>query len=252
MEKLEFTLPVFEGPLELLLHLIQKNKVSLYDIPISEITEQYMEYLEQMNFFDIEISSEFLVIAANLLYIKSKTLLPKHDEEQEEEDPRLELAQRLILYKRFKKAAAYLSEREAIASHTFYKPREYIEPILIDESLSFVTLDHLHDAIADVAERLSFRRPLSAKKFREMAGRESVSVFSKVKAVLSKLKILKKIKFLDIFKNMKSRDEVVASFLAVLELIKVNRIAVEDNNGVVEISYLNKKRGRKDLEHKKN
>ncbi|MDR0406447.1 MAG: segregation/condensation protein A, partial [Clostridiales bacterium] len=105
MKQISFKLEIFEGPLDLLLHLISKNKVSLYDIPVSEITEQYMDYLGEMAHFDIEVSSEFLVLAARLLYIKSKMLLPKYEDAEEEDDPREELAQRLIAYKRFKEAA---------------------------------------------------------------------------------------------------------------------------------------------------
>ena len=102
MEGLSFKLEVFEGPLDLLLHLIQKNKVSIYDIPIALITDQYFEYMNAMEENDIEVSSEFLVMASRLLYIKSKLLLPVHSEEEEEEDPRQELIQNLAEYKKYK------------------------------------------------------------------------------------------------------------------------------------------------------
>ncbi|OQB15917.1 MAG: Segregation and condensation protein A [Firmicutes bacterium ADurb.Bin193] len=238
MKQISFKLEIFEGPLDLLLHLISKNKVSLYDIPISDITEQYMDYLSEMKHFDIEVSSEFLVVAANLLYIKSKMLLPKYEGEQEEDDPRTELARRLEEYKRFKEAAVYLMEREAAGSHTFYKMREYIEPRLIDESLTDITVKHLVDAMAEIADKLRYRLPIKAKTFKGLVGREIISVFSKVKAVLKSLSNLKKIRFSDIFKGVKSRDEAVASFLAVLELIKMNRVKVVNSDEGVVLKYV--------------
>lgn len=243
MKQISFKLQIFEGPLDLLLHLISKNKVSLYDIPVSEITEQYMDYLSEMKHFDIEVSSEFLVLAANLLYIKSKMLLPKYDGAEEEDDPRIELAQRLIEYKRFKESAQYFREREFAGSHTHYKTREYIEPRLIDESLSEITINHLLTAIIDISEKIKYRKPLSARNFTGIVGREIVSVFSKIKSVLLNIKSFRKMRFIDIFKGVQTRDEVVASFLAVLELVKMNRVTVINNNGEVEVKYLKNKKG---------
>ena len=222
MKQIAFKLQIFEGPLDLLMHLINKNKVSIYDIPISEITEQYLDYIEEMDHYDIEVSSEFLVLAANLLYIKSKMILPKDDEDAEEEDPRLELTQRLEEYKRMKMAAAYLREKEFSGGFLYFKPREYIQPVLIDESLKLVTLDSLKEAAENVV------------------GRDPIPVFTKVKDFVKRFLFRKKIKFLDLFKNVKSRDEAVASFLAVLELMKMNKVTVEQSNGDFEITYVGK------------
>ena len=241
MKQISFKLQVFEGPLDLLLHLINKNKVNIYDIPISEITEQYIYYISEMETFDIEVSSEFLVLAANLLYIKSKMLLPKYDETEEQEDPRLELAQRLIEYKQFKQASQYLTEREFAGCHTFYKIRDYIEPRLIDESLTDICTAHLSLAMMQIYQKFQNRKPPTARNFTGIVGREIITVFSKVKFLISSLKTFRKIKFIDIFKGVKSRDEAVASFLAVLELMKMNRVKITDNKGSVELSYVNKK-----------
>lgn len=235
MHQISFKLEVFEGPLDLLLHLIHKNKVSLYDIPIVEITEQYNAYIEETEYFDIEAASEFLVVAANLLYIKSKMLLPKYNDEKEEEDPRTELVQRLIEYKRFKEAANYLNEHQFAGVNLFYKTREYIEPILIDESLVNITKEHLATALLDVAERVENRKPPTSKNFKGIVGREIVSVFSKVKSIISRLNLLKRIRFEDIFRGSKSKSEVVASFLAILELIKMNRVRFSENKNGREI-----------------
>lgn len=243
MKQISFKLEIFEGPLDLLIHLISKNKVSLYDIPISEITEQYIDYLAEMEHFDIEVSSEFLVMAAHLLYIKSKMLLPKYEETTDDDDPRIELTQRLIEYKQFKQASLYFREREFAGSRTFYKFREYIQPLLIDESLSKVTLSHLGIAMSEIAERISYRRPISGSRFKNIAGREIISVFSKVKSILLRLKSLNKINLADVFKGMKTKSEAVASFLAVLELIRLNRIKLADKNGELELKYIKTRRG---------
>ena len=244
MRQISFKLEIFEGPLDLLLHLINKNRLSLYDIPISEITEQYIDYLSEMEHFDIEVSSDFLVLAATLLYIKSKMLLPKYDAgAEEEEDPRVELTRRLLEYKRFKQAAIYLTERETAGANIYYRMRDYIEPVLIDESLSQLTAAHLSGAFAELCERVRFRRPVSAKAFTGIVGRELISVFSRVKLLLSNLKLFKKMRFLDVFRGTKSRGEAVASFLAVLELIKMNRTKVSGSGAEVEIKYINLKKG---------
>ncbi|NLB80839.1 MAG: segregation/condensation protein A [Clostridiaceae bacterium] len=244
MKQISFKLEIFEGPLDLLLHLINKNKVSLYDIPISEITEQYIDYLSEMKHFDIEVSSEFLVIAAHLLYIKSKMLLPKYDEQPEEDDPRIELAQRLIEYKRFKQISQYLREKEFAGSNTYCKTGEYIQPLLIDESLSEVTLLHLYNAILEIAGRIKYRKPIPGSRFQSIVGREIVSVFSKVKYILLKLKRVKKIPFIDLFRGVKTKSEAVASFLAVLELVKLNRVKITgSDNMAYQLKYINKRKG---------
>lgn len=240
MKQIAFKLQIFEGPLDLLMHLINKNKVSIYDIPISEITEQYLDYIEEMDHYDIEVSSEFLVLAANLLYIKSKMILPKDDEDAEEEDPRLELTQRLEEYKRMKMAAAYLREKEFSGGFLYFKPREYIQPVLIDESLKLVTLDSLKEAAENVVYVMSRKKPVSIKNFSGIVGRDPIPVFTKVKDFVKRFLFRKKIKFLDLFKNVKSRDEAVASFLAVLELMKMNKVTVEQSNGDFEITYVGK------------
>jgi segregation and condensation protein A len=244
MKQLAFKLQIFEGPLDLLLHLIHKNKVSIYDIPIAEITEQYMDYLEEMDHFDIELSSEFLVLAANLLYIKSRMILPKPKEEAGEDDPRLELVQRLTEYRRIQMSAQTLSQREFAGGRRFYKTREYIEPLLIDESLKLVKPGHLQTAMEAIYQKLQDRKPPSEKNFTGIVGREPIPVFSKIKQFLGKLKLLRKIKFLELFRGMKSRDEAVASFLAVLELAKMNRIQISEDKEGILLTY--RKGGKKE------
>ncbi len=245
MTQIELKLQTFEGPLDLLLHLISKNKVSLYDIPIASITEQYIDYLHQMEKFDIEISSEFLVVASNLLYIKSKMILPNEDEE-EVEDPRAELALRLAEYKKIKCAAADIAEKEFSGLYNFFKQRGYIEPIIIDESLKLVTVDSLYDALNNVSEGIKIRKPVSIGNFVGIVGREVTSVFSVVKKFVMKLRTFKRIKFLDLFKGIRTREEAVASFLAVLEMVKMDRIDIEESDSGYVISYRDRKKMREE------
>ncbi len=240
MKQIAFKLQMFEGPLDLLMHLINKNKVSIYDIPISEITEQYLDYISDMEYYDIEVSSEFLVLAANLLYIKSKLILPKDSDDEEEEDPRLELTKRLEEYKRMKMAATYLSEQEATGGNVYFKYRDYIQPILIDESLKLVTIDSLKEAAENVVYLINRKKPVSASSFKDIVAHEPVRVFTKVRDFVQRFLKKRKIKFFDLFRNVRTRDEAVASFLAVLELVKMNRVKVEDNSGSVEVTYIGK------------
>lgn len=240
MKQIELKLHTFEGPLDLLLHLISKNKVSLYDIPIAEITEQYIEYLNQMEQFDIEISSEFLVVASNLLYIKSKMILP-NEEEEEVEDPRAELALRLAEYKKIKGAAADISGMQFNGGRYVFKERGYIEPVIIDESLKLVTAQSLYFAINNVCENIRLRKPVKVDNFSGIVGREPISVFSVVKKFLLKLASFKKIRFLDLFKGVKTRQEAVASFLAVLEMVKMDKINITEENDGFSVSLKGKK-----------
>ena len=151
-DKLSFKLQTFEGPLDLLLHLIKKNKVSVYDIPIVEITNQYLEYLDKMEQFDLEISSEFLYMASELLYIKSKMLLPKHDED--EEDPRRDLADRLVEYEKIKKAKEKLEKMQYQGYLSFYKP-----PTLPEKENKPKRIDHIDIEKLNRLEQLVCKEP---------------------------------------------------------------------------------------------
>ncbi len=238
MEQLSFRVEAFEGPLDLLLTLIKKNKVNIYDIPISEILEQYLEVIDQMERFDLEVSSEFLVLAATLLQIKSRMLLPNEDEEEEGEDPREELVRRLIEYKRFKEKAEYLRGRENLGYTRFYKAPEYIERPVIPFDYSKVTAENLLISYKVSYMKLERKLPPPKKSFEGIVGHERVSVKSRVKNIWKSLIKKGKTKFLDLFGGVKSRPEAVASFLAVLELIKLKKIMVEENNGEIEIKRI--------------
>ncbi len=232
MENIKFNLDVFEGPLDLLLHLIQKNKVSIYDIPISNITDQYMAYIDGLDEFDLDGSSEFLVMAAQLLQIKSKMLLPQeNDENEEEEDPREELARRLEEYRNFKAAALYLRQYEEAGAGVFTKPPEYIERKVIDKSFKELTIENLIKALMGLHDKNTSYNVDIHDKMEEIVHKPRVSVFTKVKSILKRIKSIKKVKFKDLFRDMKTKSEAVAGFLAVLELLKLNRVKLTAQDG---------------------
>jgi len=228
MEQLTFHLQAFDGPLDLLLTLIQKNKVDIYDIPIAVILTQYLAVIENMKELDLEASTEFLVLAATLLNIKSKMLLPKHDEENAEElDPREQLVLRLIEYQKCKLAAEFLRENLGKGNLAFYKLPDYIPLPERRFDVVNLTMENLMLAFAAanaVAER---KLPPPVTSFEGIVGREKISIRDKVSDVWKKLIYGTKMKFIDIFKGSKSRAEVVVTFLAVLELMKLKKINVD-------------------------
>mgnify|MGYP003291577604 CR=1 FL=1 len=163
METVTFKLETFEGPLDLLLHLIQKNKVSITDIPIADITRQYLDYLNEMKRFDMEITGEFLVMAAQLLYIKSKMLLPVYEDEADE-DPRADLVEALLEYQRIKEAGSVLSIRAQIGRDLFVKGQEPLEK----EKHDFVgnySYEVLTRALEDILQRAQRKLPPSVTAF---------------------------------------------------------------------------------------
>lgn len=234
MQILDFKLEAFEGPLDLLLHLIDKNKIDIYDIPIVEITEQYMEYVKAMEKLDLDTTSEFLVMAAALIQIKSKMLLPPETKEDgEEEDPREELVQRLLEYKMFKFASMELRDRNVAASRMLYKgpgiPREvagYQHPVDVDALFRDVTLEKLHVLFQDVMKRREDRIDPIRSKFGDLKKEETVSIGDKMILIHEKIHGLKKINFRTLLELQPSRQEVVVTFLAVLELMKTGKILI--------------------------
>ena len=238
MEQLSFHVEAYEGPLDLLLTLIKKNKVNIYDIPISEILEQYLDAMEEMKRFDLEVSSEFLVLAATLLQIKSKMLLPSEDEEEETEDPREELVRRLIEYKRFKEKAEYMKTRENLGYTRFYKAPEYIERPVVPFDYSTVTPENLLVSYKVAYMKLERTLPPPKKSFEGIVGHEKVSVKSRVKNIWKNLIKKGKTKFKDLFSGVRTRSEAVASFLAVLELIKLKKITVDGDAENPEVTRI--------------
>lgn len=234
---LEFKLQVFEGPLDLLLHLIEKNKVDIYDIPIVEITKQYLEYVEQMPKDDLNLASEFLVMAATLIDIKSRMLLPKEiDENGEEIDPRAELVEKLIEYKMYKYAATELRDMQVYAGKSLYKqpdiPEEvakYQPPVDLDDLLKDVNLTKLNEIFQMVLKRQVDKIDPVRSKFGKIE-MEEVSLPEKITYVSKTIKNRKRCSFKQLLEEASSKVEVIVSFLAILELIKIGEIEVHQDN----------------------
>ncbi len=223
MEEYKIKLDAFEGPLDLLMHLIEKNKINIYDIPIAELTEQYMEYLDQFKEFNIEVASGFLVMAATLLQIKSRVLLPKTAKQEEvieeaENDPRQELVERLLEYKRFKEVSEVLDQL-AVNQAKYYvkKPEALVTRYLPLEGLA---LNSLVSAFKTVLAAYA-QEPVVVE-------RERFTVKDKIEDIILILKKKKgPILFTDTFTHMGTRDEVITAFLALLELIKLKQVFIE-------------------------
>lgn len=235
---IEFKLNAFEGPLDLLLHLIEKNKVDIYDIPISMITDQYLEYLAEMDKHDAEVTSEFLVTAATLLDIKAKMLLPKEvDAEGNEEDPRAELVEKLIEYKMYKYMSVELKDKAITASKAMFKgatvPEEvakYEPPIDLDVFVGNITIAKLKAVFDDVVKRSSELVNVEAMRYGRIQ-REQINIPDKITQLREFIGNHKKFSFREFIEQQQTRMNIIVSFLAVLELMKTGEIwAEQDGN----------------------
>ncbi len=219
----QIKLEIFEGPMDLLLHLIKKHELDIYSIPIALITQQYLEYINLMKSLDMEIAGDFLVMASTLTHIKSKMLLPPPENPENDEDgidPRAELIRRLLEYKSFKDAAGSLESKEELWSQMYTRPAETTpdmpaddEPLLFDFHL-FDLLTALKDVMARVPDA----------KFEITA--DAVSITEKISQILSRLEIIDSLLFSDLFEGSTSKAQVIATFLALLELIKTRVVKV--------------------------
>ena len=228
-------LDVFEGPLDLLLYLVRKDEVDIYDISIERITRQYLEYLEAMDSIDVEIGGEFIVMAANLLYIKSRTLLPVDlqgpvEEEGEDEDPRWELIRQLIEYKKFKEAAGDLRDRDELAVKLFGRtpvaPPDGPATLLAGEVGALDLIAAFQRVLDRLEKRKGAEREIEADRF---------TVSEKIEFVLKVLPENEPLKFEELFAGQTTRGEVVATFLALLELVRLRHVVVEQPGAFGEI-----------------
>lgn len=259
--ELNVKLTVFEGPLDLLLHLLEKNKVNIYDIPIAEITDQYLEYVAvirreiagepdlgqtgNMDGMDIrdddadtrihamDLMSEFMLMAATLLEIKARMLLPPDpDDSGEEEDPRAELVERLLEYKMFKCMAAELKDRQIEASHVMYRqpsvPKEvmaYEEPVNLDELFKGITLEKLNAIFQDVMKKKDQRIDPIRSKFGKIK-KEEISLEQRTSELKAYAASHARFSFRKILEGQEQKEEIIVTFLAILELMRTGVITV--------------------------
>jgi segregation and condensation protein A len=218
----------FEGPLDLLLFLIKKNELDIYDIPIAVITKQYLEYIRLLKDLNLEIAGEFLVMASTLIQIKSNMLLPSHDEEgsqeDEDEDPRAELIRRLVEYSRYKEAAISLSRNKLLGrdiyARSFSVPE--LQPVVdVNETIE-VELFQLIDALRTVLAKAP------RESFHEVSS-EAISIAERINEILSLLQDTELVSFESLFENLLDRDYVVATFLAILELCKTRLVRIRQH-----------------------
>lgn len=231
---LEVKLQVFEGPLDLLLHLIEKNKVDIYDIPIVDITEQYLDYIRQMRREDMNVMSEFLVMAATLIDIKCRMLLPKEvNEDGEEEDPRAELVEKLLEYKMYKYMSYELKDRQLDAAKVWFKTKtmpkevaEYTPPVDYEQLIGEVNLSGLREIFESVIKRREDKIDPIRSTFGKIE-KDEVDMDAKMIYVQDYILLQKKCSFRNLLEKQHSKAEVIVTFLVILELMKIGKILIE-------------------------
>jgi segregation and condensation protein A len=235
LNSFHFKLPVFEGPLDLLLHLIRDQKIDIYDIPIIQITQQYMEYVELLQELDLEIAGEYLVMAATLIHIKSRMLLPPEEKEQEEpvEDPRAELVQRLLEYQAFKESSSLLRKREDIWKNVFRRSAPDAdemqfepEPVLF-EATAF-------DLIS-AFKKLLEKAPEQALEIT----RETLTVADKINYIVERIENEDGIRFEDLFEDGCTKLSLIVTFLALLEVVRLGLVKIYQEKDFGQIWVLN-------------
>ncbi|MBR3692825.1 MAG: segregation/condensation protein A [Clostridia bacterium] len=224
MECPTFRLEIFEGPLDLLLHLISKNKVDIYDIPVSEILEQYLAYMKAAEDFNIELASEFSVMAAQLLLIKSSMILPKY--EDLEEDPRKQLVESLIEYQLFKATRPYFQERAESFAGSFVREQETLAPIPVAQY--GLSPELLSGAVRMLMQRKEEMKEEPDFHMATVMSRNTVSIDEKIGGILTLFKTRKNLSLRSLYRAAKSKSELIATFLAVLELCKDQHILLTD------------------------
>ncbi|MEL7570502.1 MAG: segregation/condensation protein A [Eubacteriaceae bacterium] len=233
MDKYSINTKNFEGPLDLLLFLINKNEVDIYDIPIVEITRQYMDYIYARQSMDLNVATEFIIMAAQLLEIKSKMLLPVDAEEQEEEDPREELAKRLYEYKIFKEISSYLAKGQESYFHTFIKDPMYVKTIFVEPENIDIDLDIL----SSIMKRYLAESKILADRLEnyEKLQSEKVTVYEKISEIKTALAYSGNLSFLKILSQQKNITHGITLFLAMLEMMKQNLINLKQEKNFDDI-----------------
>lgn len=226
---------IFEGPMDLLVHLIKKNEINIYNIPIALVTEQYLQYLQWMDAMNVEYAAEFVVMASTLTQIKSRLLLPVHAEEEgEEEDPRQTLVRPLLEYLKLKSAAEQLAERPLLGEDTFTRPAK---PAALaaagDEEVIKIGLFELIDAFQKILAGLPDEARIEFTT-------DTISVKERISQIADQLEAKGSLTFFELFSDRPTRSEIVVTFLAILEMVKLAliRLVQHVNSGIIRIFYL--------------
>ena len=226
---------VFEGPMDLLVHLIKKNELDIYDIPVALITEQYLQYVDWMKAMNVDFAGDFIVMASTLAQIKSRMLLPVHEGgEEEEEDPRLELTRPLLEYLQMKSVADQLVERNLLGETTFIRNPSRDEFLNSpDDEFIKIGLFELIDAFQKMLDRIP-------DDHRVEMTTDEISVKDKISQIAEILETKGSITFLELFSDNPDRQEVIVTFLAILEMVKLTLIRVVQNlnTGIIRVFYL--------------
>ena len=245
---LEVKLQVFEGPLDLLMHLIDKNKIDIYDIPIVTITEQYMDYINAMQRDDMEVTSEFLVMAATLIDIKCKMLLPKEvNEDGEEEDPRAELVEKLLEYKMYKFMADELKDRQQEADMQWFRSRnipkevsEYEAPIDFSNLIGDATLSKLNSIFQELLKRQEDKVDPIRSRFGNIE-KEEVDMDAKTLYIKAYIREHDRFSFRQLLEKQHSKTEIIVTFLVMLEEMKLGEIEIEQDETFGDIIIKSRK-----------
>jgi segregation and condensation protein A len=224
---------IFEGPMDLLVHLIKKNEVDIYDIPIAMITEQYLTYLEWLKSMNIDFAGDFLVMAATLTHIKSRMLLPTVSDEDDDEDPRMEIARPLAEYLQLKSAAEELSRRALLGEDTFVRqPAEVRDLVPRDEEFIKIGLFELIDAFQQILKNISAEERLDLTA-------DSISVKDRISELVDLFEEKKSLPFDELFAGAPTKSDVIITFLAILEMVKLClvRLAQHSQTGLIRLFY---------------
>lgn len=225
---------IFEGPMDLLVHLIKKNEVNIYDIPIALITDQYLEYLEWIKAMNVDVAGDFILMAATLTQIKSKMLLPVHDGEEDDDDPRMEIIRPLNEYLQMKKAAEQLLQRDLLGQDTFIRPISENEiPAEPDDGYIQVGLFELIDAFRKILADLDAEQQIDFTADR-------ISIKDRIAQIIEDLENRGNVTFDELFSRPIRKSDVVVTFLAILEMVKLNllRIAQHTQSGIMRLFYI--------------
>ena len=226
---------VFEGPMDLLVHLIKKHEMDIYDIPIALITEQYLQYIEWMKAINIDIAGDFILMASTLTKIKSRMLLPIHGEEDDDDDPRLEIVKPLEEYLRIRSAADELASRNLLGEDTFVR-NPSLEDFAVDQDSEIIKvgLFELIDAFQKIIEKISDQRGM------DILTADTISVRDRIAQLIDIFETKKSVTFDELFSSNVDKSEVVVTFLAILEMVRLSLLTIVQNtqSGIIRLFYL--------------